>query len=72
MTGKRSDWVKTITTISILITMKKRKNKKNKEKLQKPRKDISELIDELAYINEGENILNSKKFLDGLYMLEHE
>jgi len=52
--------------------MKKRKNKKNKEKLQKPRKDISQLIDELAYINEGENILNSKKFLDGLYMLEHE
>lgn len=52
--------------------MKKKKNKKNKEKLQKPRKDISELIDELAYINEGENILNSKKFLDGLYMLDHE
>ncbi|GEN77671.1 hypothetical protein CHA01nite_34110 [Chryseobacterium hagamense] len=55
-----------------LITMKKRKNKKNKEKLQKPRKEISELIDELAYISEGENILNSKKFLDGLYMLEHD
>ncbi len=52
--------------------MKQKKNKKNKEKLQKTRKDISELIDELAYINEGENILNSKKFLDDLYMLEHE
>lgn len=54
------------------ITMKKRKNKRNKEKPQKPRKDISELIDELAYINENENILTSKKFLDDLYMLEHE
>ncbi|WP_294317107.1 hypothetical protein [uncultured Chryseobacterium sp.] len=52
--------------------MKNKKNNNNKEKLEKPRKKISELIDELAYINENENIRNSKKFLEDLYLLEQE
>ncbi|WP_294310437.1 hypothetical protein [uncultured Chryseobacterium sp.] len=51
--------------------MKKKKNN-TKEKPEKPRKKISELIDELAYINENENIRNSKKFLEDLYLLEQE
>lgn len=54
-----------------LSTMKKKKNN-TKEKPEKPRKKISELIDELAYINENENIRNSKKFLEDLYLLEQE
>lgn len=51
---------------------RKRKIKKNREKRQKPVKDISELIDELAYVNENENILKSKRYLDDIYMLDRE
>ncbi|GEJ45794.1 MULTISPECIES: hypothetical protein [unclassified Chryseobacterium] len=50
----------------------KKKKKKNKEKGQKPRRDISDIIDELAYMNENENILKSKRFLDDMYMLDQE
>ncbi|UKB81180.1 hypothetical protein [Chryseobacterium sp. MEBOG07] len=50
----------------------KKKKKKDKEKLQKPRKDISDLIDELAYVNETGNIRKSKRFLDDMYMLDQE
>lgn len=61
--------------IKILETMKKKekkKNKKNNEKLQKPNKDISALIDELAYVNENENIRKSKRFLDDIYILDQD
>lgn len=51
---------------------KKKDKKKNKEKLPKPTKDISTLIDELAYVNENENIRKSKRFLDDLYILDQE
>lgn len=50
----------------------KKKKKKNKEKWQKPSKDISDLIDELAYVNENENIRNSKRFLDDMYILNED
>ncbi|MDF2934388.1 MAG: hypothetical protein K0R36_3719 [Chryseobacterium sp.] len=50
----------------------KKKKKKDKDKLQKPSKDISALIDELAYVNENENIRKSKMFLDNLYILDQE
>lgn len=50
----------------------KKKKKKDKEKLKKPAKDISALIDELAYVNENENIRKSKKFLDEMYILSQE
>ncbi|MFL9833752.1 hypothetical protein [Chryseobacterium terrae] len=52
-----------------------KKNKENKDKQQKLKKlkiDISDLIDEMAYINENENILKSKKFLDNMYILDEE
>ncbi|WP_415327974.1 hypothetical protein [Chryseobacterium sp. MMS23-Vi53] len=55
--------------------MKKKRRKKikrNREKLQKPIIDISDLIDELAYVNENENIRKSKRFLDDMYMLDFE
>lgn len=50
----------------------KKKKKKYKEKLRKSAKDISDLIDELAYLNENENIRKSKKFLDDMYILAQE
>lgn len=50
----------------------KKKKKKNKEKSKKLVKDISALIDELAYVNENENIRKSKRFLDDMYMLDQE
>ncbi|SIQ60306.1 hypothetical protein [Chryseobacterium indoltheticum] len=50
----------------------KKKNKKNNEKLHKPNKDISALIDELAYVNENENIRKSKRFLDDIYILDQD
>ncbi|WP_185147335.1 hypothetical protein [Chryseobacterium binzhouense] len=52
--------------------MKKKKNKKSKEKQHKPHKKIDDLIDELAYVNEKENIRKSKKFLDDMYILIQE
>jgi len=50
----------------------KKKKKRNKEKLQEPRKDIYDLIDELAYVNKKGNIQKSKKFLDDLYILAQD
>lgn len=53
--------------------MKKKRRlkiKKNREKRQKPSKDINELIDELAYLDES--ILKSKQFLDDMYILSQE
>lgn len=52
--------------------MKKKKNKENKVKQHKPHKKIDELIDELAYVDERENIRKSKKFLDDMYILIQE
>lgn len=55
--------------------MKKKKNKKNKENKEKVgrlHKDINDLIDELAYIDEKGNIKKSKKFLDDIYILSQE
>jgi len=51
---------------------RRKKIKRNREKVQNPRKNISDLIDELAYADEAENMLKSKKFLDDLYMLDLE
>lgn len=50
----------------------KKKNKEHKIKSQKPYKGIDDLIDELAYISENENIRKSKRFLDDIYMLDQE
>ncbi|WP_326984354.1 hypothetical protein VUJ46_07425 [Chryseobacterium sp. MYb264] len=51
---------------------RRQKIKKNREKLQNPRKNISDLIDELAYADENENMRKSKRFLDDMYMLDLE
>ncbi|GAA5084396.1 hypothetical protein GCM10023210_04170 [Chryseobacterium ginsengisoli] len=48
------------------------KENENIEKLQDPDQEISDLIDELAYLNENENIRKSKKFLDDMYILDQE
>jgi hypothetical protein len=54
--------------------MKKRRKqiKRNREKIKNPRKDIGELIDELAYTDENQNMQKSKKILDDLYILDLE
>jgi hypothetical protein len=54
--------------------MKKRRKKikQNRERRHQPRKDISVLIDELAYINESENMSKSKRFLDDMYILDYD
>lgn len=51
---------------------RRKKIKRNREKLQNPRKDISDLIDELAYADDAENLQKSKRVLDNLYMLDLE
>lgn len=51
---------------------RRQKIKKNREKRQIPVKDISDLIDELAYLDENKNILKSKRFLDDMYILDME
>ncbi|WP_428069583.1 hypothetical protein [Chryseobacterium gambrini] len=48
------------------------KIKENLEKFQDPDRDISDLIDELAYLSENENIETSRKFLDDMYMLDQD
>ncbi|WP_172625663.1 hypothetical protein [Chryseobacterium panacisoli] len=55
--------------------MKKKENKKKKkgkEKLKKQGRDISDLIDELAYADESDNIRKIRKFLDDMYILSQE
>lgn len=64
-----------IHLIKILVAMKKKekkKKKKDKEKLKKPGRDISDIIDELAYADESENIRKIRKFLDDMYILSQE
>ncbi len=54
--------------------MKKRRKKikKNRETAKNPRKNIDDLIDELAYLDENKNMLKSKRFLDDMYILDLE
>ncbi|SMP13260.1 hypothetical protein [Chryseobacterium profundimaris] len=54
--------------------MKKRRKKikKNREIVKNPRKNIDDLIDELAYLDENKNMLKSKRFLDDMYILDLE
>ncbi|MFY7814062.1 MAG: hypothetical protein ACOVRK_02610 [Chryseobacterium taeanense] len=51
---------------------RRKKIKRNRESLKNPRKDIHDLIDELAYADEKENMLKSKRFLDDIYFLDLE
>ncbi|SDI23535.1 hypothetical protein [Chryseobacterium taeanense] len=51
---------------------RRKKIKRNRENLKNPRKDIHDLIDELAYADEKENMLKSKRFLDDIYFLDLE
>ncbi|KQT20926.1 hypothetical protein ASG22_16030 [Chryseobacterium sp. Leaf405] len=59
-------------TSETMKNKRRRKIKRNREKLQNPRKDISDLIDELAYADEKENMQKSKKILDDMYILDLE
>ncbi|MGI9650982.1 hypothetical protein [Chryseobacterium sp. RLHN22] len=49
-----------------------KKIKKNRARRRIPVRDISDVIDELAYLNEDENILKSIRFLDDMYILDME
>ena len=51
--------------------MKKKNNKiKGKKGIFKEmEKDIDNLIDDLAYANEGQSVRKSKDFLDDMYLL---
>lgn len=51
---------------------RRKKIKRNRNKIQNPRKDISDLIDELAYADENENMQKSKRFLEDMYILDLE
>lgn len=46
--------------------------KKNRARRQIPVRDINDIIDEMAYLDENENILKSKRFLDDMYILDLE
>lgn len=61
-----------LKTSETMNKKRRKKIKRNREKLQNPRKDISDLIDELAYADDAENLQKSKRFLDNLYMLDLE
>jgi len=53
------------------MTMKKKQRitKRKKELLDKPKRDIADLIDDMAYLDESQNIKKSKSFLDNIYQL---
>ncbi|MCX8533046.1 hypothetical protein [Chryseobacterium luquanense] len=46
--------------------------KKNRARRQTPVRDINDIIDEMAYLDDNENILKSKRFLDDMYILDLE
>lgn len=52
--------------------MKRKKNKikRNNGGFDKAEKDIDNLIDDMAYLNESQNIRKSKDFLDNMYLLD--
>lgn len=55
--------------------MKKKKikvKKKKKKLINEEEKDIGDLIDDIAYIDENESIKKSKSFLDNIYRLNDE
>jgi hypothetical protein len=49
---------------------KEKKTQKSKKGFDKPKKDINDLIDDLAYLDEKQNIRKSKSFLDDMYLLD--
>lgn len=49
---------------------RKKKITKKESGAFEPKKDIYDLIDDMAYINENENIQKSKNFLDSMYLLD--
>lgn len=51
---------------------KKVKVKKKNRLLNEKEKDIGDLIDDMAYIDENHSIKKSKRFLDNMYRLNDE
>lgn len=49
-----------------------KKVRKSKRTVSKPKRDISDLIDEMAYLEENKNIQKSKSFLDNMYLLNQQ
>ncbi len=53
----------------------KRKKKATKEKkgvFDEQEKDIDDIIDDIAYLDERQNIKKSKSFLDNMYLINKE
>ena len=52
--------------------MKRKKNtpKKKKGAFEEAERDINDLIDDIAYLDESQNIKKSKSFLDNIYLLD--
>jgi hypothetical protein len=48
---------------------RKKKIKKDKKMLDEQDINIDNLIDDMAYLNEGQNIKKSKNLLDNMYLL---
>lgn len=51
---------------------KKKIIKKNKGIFDEATKDIDDLIDDIAYLDESQNIKKSKSFLDNMYLINKE
>ncbi len=51
---------------------KKVKVKKKNKKPNEQEKDIGDLIDDMAYVDENHSIKKSKSFLDNIYRLNNE
>ncbi|AZA57065.1 hypothetical protein EG350_07680 [Chryseobacterium shandongense] len=57
---------------SLAMKNRRKKIKKNREIAKTPKKNIDDLIDELAYLDENKNMQKSKRFLDDMYILDLE
>ncbi|MFP9114601.1 hypothetical protein ACLI1A_11710 [Flavobacterium sp. RHBU_3] len=55
--------------MKITMGKKNKTSKKKKGQFKEPERDIADLIDDLAYLNESQNIRKSKSFLDSIYRL---
>ncbi|UUC46533.1 hypothetical protein [Flavobacterium cerinum] len=51
---------------------KNKKIKKGKGIFNEAEKDIDDLIDDIAYLDESQNIKKSKSFLDNMYLINKE
>lgn len=54
------------------MKQKNKITKRQKGVFDEPEKDIDDLIDDIAYLDESQNIKKSKRFLDNMYLINKE